>query len=407
MFSTRLRNNSRLRKSLSSVWARSAISRPSAAFALSSSAVRSCTLRSSSSFSILISAIASFLPVTSRMAAIIMMSPSPSPGLRLISIGNSEASFRRPYNSRPDPIGRRRDCAAYVERSSEGLARKRSGRRTSNSRSRSSFLGYPNSRSVCELARLISPSRFTMTIASGADSSSSWVLARTRSSSPSCAPCINSAALLFIDKDKPFPVHRVDELLRESLVHGLPEVAHVDVDNVGAGVELVSPHLLDEPLAGENLVLVSEQKFEERKFLVAQRNPLSGALDGPLHHVHREVCRLQNRCAGKTGAAEHRLDAGEKLAGGERLHAIVVRPELEPLDAVFNAVHGGEDEDRRGVGGAAEVAQNVQAGLLRQVEIENDDMVLTLAGFLLGSEAVSGDVAAVAGPFKLLLYRSG
>jgi hypothetical protein len=34
-------------------------------------------------------------------------------------------------------------------------------------------------------------------------------------------------------------------------------------------------------------------------------------------------------------------------------------------------------------------------------------MVLTLAGFLLGSEAVSGDVDAVAGPFKLLLYRSG
>ena len=66
-------------------------------------------------------------PLMSRIALDTSVSSSVSSGLRLISIGNSVPSLRRPSSSRPEPIERTRGSAKKFARWLGCFARTRSG----------------------------------------------------------------------------------------------------------------------------------------------------------------------------------------------------------------------------------------------------------------------------------------
>ena len=75
------------------------------------------------------------------------------------------------------------------------------------------------------------------------------------------------------------------------------------------------------------------------------------------------------------GPARQGADAREQLLEGERLHQVVVRPGLEPLDAVGHRVARGEHEDRRGHGPAAQQpAQLEPVHAAPEHDVEDDDV---------------------------------
>ena len=106
----------------------------------------------------------------SRIALDTSACPSISIGLRLISIGNSVPSRRRPSSSRPEPIVRTCGSAKNACRWPGCLGRMRTGISCSTVCPSSSARVYPNRRSVCALTMTMRPSRLTMTMASGAAS---------------------------------------------------------------------------------------------------------------------------------------------------------------------------------------------------------------------------------------------
>ena len=72
-------------------------------------------------------------------------------------------------------------------------------------------------------------------------------------------------------------------------------------------------------------------------------------------------------------AAQHRLDAGQKLARVEGLAEIIVGAELQTDDSVGLLGHGGEKDDGN-FGRVAQMAAERQAVLARHHDVEHDEI---------------------------------
>jgi hypothetical protein len=102
-----------------------------------------------------------------------------------------------------------------------------------------------------------------------------------------------------------------------------------------------------------------------------------------------------------------RPDAGQQLVEAEGLGQVVVGAGVEPAHHVLGGVTRGEHEDRRGPALAAQLGGHLEAVLLGEHDIEQDDVVVVHVGQHRGLVAVRRDVHHV--PFLLepLLDESG
>src|SRR5262249_26167714 len=76
------------------------------------------------------------------------------------------------------------------------------------------------------------------------------------------------------------------------------------------------------------------------------------------------------------GAAHDRVDARYQFVLVERLGHVVVGTEAQAADLVLDAGKPGEDQDRRLHLGDAQRAEHLEAGHVRKIQIEQDDVVV-------------------------------
>ena len=78
----------------------------------------------------------------------------------------------------------------------------------------------------------------------------------------------------------------------------------------------------------------------------------------------------------RTRPSKERLDAGDQLAGRERLGEVVVGSEFEPDDSVHLLPFGREEEDRKAgrLLVPAEPPQDLEAGKARQHDVQNEEV---------------------------------
>ena len=91
-----------------------------------------------------------------------------------------------------------------------------------------------------------------------------------------------------------------------------------------------------------------------------------------------------------------RPDAGQQLVELERLRQVVVGPGVETPDHVLDGVSGGEHEDRGVPALPPQLHGDLEAVLLRQDDVQQDDVVVVHVGQHGGLVAVGGDVHHVA-----------
>ena len=105
-------------------------------------------------------------------------------------------------------------------------------------------------------------------------------------------------------------------------------------------------------------------------------------------------------CGRGPAASLDRADASDELSGGERLHDVVVRSELEPDDPVDLFAAGGEHHDRH-VGARADLPAEVAAVPVRKHHVEEHHVRFVATERLacgrerardLGREPVAGEV---------------
>lgn len=99
--------------------------------------------------------------------------------------------------------------------------------------------------------------------------------------------------------------------------------------------------------------------------------------------VEHEAGGLQDRAREARAAAQHGPHAGHDFARIEGFHDVIVRPEVETGDAVFDIVARRDDQERCRIAGRPHGAQNVEAVPIGQVEVEeHDGIVVRREGFL-------------------------
>ena len=92
--------------------------------------------------------------------------------------------------------------------------------------------------------------------------------------------------------------------------------------------------------------------------------------------VDDEVVDLNDGLGVTPGAAHDGVDARHQFVLVERLGHIVVGAEAETLDLVLDTRESGEDQGRRLHSGGTQAAQYLEARHVRQIEVEQNDVVV-------------------------------
>ncbi len=112
--------------------------------------------------------------------------------------------------------------------------------------------------------------------------------------------------------------------------------------------------------------------------------------------VEHEVADPQRRHPARRAAAQERAHAGEQLLALERLDQVVVRADVEALDAGLQRVARREHEDRHLVAALAQALGHVHAVEAGEAEVQDDQVREEGVRLLEGLDAVAGELDLVA-----------
>ena len=129
-------------------------------------------------------------------------------------------------------------------------------------------------------------------------------------------------------------------------------------------------------LAAEHLAGVAQERLEQRELLRGQVDHLAARLGAPRAHVEVDAADVErHRLAAVAAAgAQPGADAREQLLEHERLGDVVVGAEVEPGDRVGDLVARGEHEHRQLLAAGAQRAQDREAVLARQADVEDQQV---------------------------------
>lgn len=119
---------------------------------------------------------------------------------------------------------------------------------------------------------------------------------------------------------------------------------------------------------------MTQQVFEQRIFLRRELDLLVAPIREVRDHVENEIAALELRRLLRTRPAEDAPQARGELFEVEGLGEIVVRTEVEPLDAVLRRATGREHENGCGVARIAQRAQHGIAVELGQHHVQHDSV---------------------------------
>src|SRR5665213_1596700 len=185
------------------------------------------------------------------------------------------------------------------------------------------------------------------------------------------------SGLIFIADHIARAPHRVDQRLREALVHGLTQPAHVHIDEIGLRIELQIPHPFEQHGARHHLVCVAHQELQQLELAGGALDFLAGAHHRAAEQVHLQI-RHPQPCLGHIlfgGAApKQRFDPGQQLREGERLGEIIIAAGLEAQHAIIDGPKRAQDQYRGSHALFAQRPHHAQTIQMRQHAIGDQEV---------------------------------
>ena len=134
----------------------------------------------------------------------------------------------------------------------------------------------------------------------------------------------------------------------ETLVDLAAQPAHMDVDHVGLGVEVVAPDMLQQHRARHHLARVAHEVGQQVELTRLQGDLAAGTPHRAGEQIQLQVREAETRLAGCIARApEQRFKPRQELGEGEGLGQIVVAAGPEPLHPVVHLGERAQDQHRR------------------------------------------------------------
>src|SRR5690606_414291 len=172
------------------------------------------------------------------------------------------------------------------------------------------------------------------------------------------------------------------------------QIADVDVEDVRVAVEVGAPDRAEQVRAREDLARAAEQLAGQRILARGQAELAVGADQHSTATVDGDRTGAEQiELAG--AAAVQGLEPGEQLGEREGLDQIVVGAGLEPGDALADAAAGGQHQHGCAQAGVAPATKHAGAVEIRQHPVEDDRVVVDVAGLAERLLAAGAQVDAV------------
>ncbi len=175
------------------------------------------------------------------------------------------------------------------------------------------------------------------------------------------------------------------------------QAMHVDLDRVGADFLVPAVELLGELLLVHYAAAAQHQHFQHAELARGQLERLPVERGPPPGGVEGERAVRDHRSSARLPAPDERPHARLQLRQVERLGEVVVRADVESLDAVFERVARGEHHHRDARTAPAQAPQDLEPVELGQAEIENHEVVVLRGQHVVRLVAVPRAVHRVVG----------
>ena len=183
----------------------------------------------------------------------------------------------------------------------------------------------------------------------------------------------------------------VDQLRLEVVVDFGTQAADGDIDHIGIGVEIHVPYLRGDQRARKHLALVAHQQFEQREFLLAERDALARPSRPAPRQIETQVGDLQTVGHHRRRApAQQGSHPGEQLREGEGLDEVVVASEFQAFDPVLDPVPSGQEQHRHLLPRVSERPDDAPAVDVGQHHVHDDEIERLGHGEMMAVQAVPG-----------------
>src|SRR5450631_520829 len=177
--------------------------------------------------------------------------------------------------------------------------------------------------------------------------------------------------------------NRVDQRIGLLAVDLATHPPDIDVDDIGRGIEMEIPDVLQQHGPGYDAALVANQILQKLEFPGKQENGLAVPAGGPRHQVDREIADPQDGLLddGFTAPAQ-RLDPRQQFDERKRLDQVIIAPGAQAAHPVVDFAERTDDQEGRGDAVVAQLAHHRDAIDVRQHAVDRDHRI------------VAGDAAA-------------
>src|SRR4030081_2345664 len=137
---------------------------------------------------------------------------------------------------------------------------------------------------------------------------------------------------------------------------------NIDVNNIGRGIEMKIPDVLQQHGPGYHAAFVADQILQQLEFPGQQKNVLAASAGGPRHQVDREIADSQDGLLDNgVAASAKRLDARQQFDERKRLDQVVIAPGTQATHPIGDFSQRTDDQEGCGDAGVAQLTHDRDA----------------------------------------------
>src|SRR6188508_1615596 len=167
------------------------------------------------------------------------------------------------------------------------------------------------------------------------------------------------------------------------------EGVDVDLDDVAFDFLAPAVQTFLDLRARQNTTRMLHQREQHGELPRRKRHRMSVLSHLPAGRIERDATMLEPRVRAALPPPQHGADTRGELRELEGLHHVVVRTGIETRNTIRHCIAGGQDHDRNPRAAPAQVAEQLEPGLARQSEVEQQQIIRLERESLLRRSAVA------------------
>src|SRR5215831_8215612 len=201
---------------------------------------------------------------------------------------------------------------------------------------------------------------------------------------------------------------RMDQGIGLLIVDLAAQASDIDVDDIGRGIEMQVPDVLQKHRPRDDAARVAHQIFQQLELLRQKLDILAVPARGSRDQVDREIADAQDGFLGDGVAAPaKRLEPREEFDERERLDQIIVTAGAQAAHPVVDLSKRADDQERRGNAVVAQLTHHRDAIDVRKHAVDRDDRIVAGRAAAQRFVAVGGQIHLVTAGRELVHELTG